>query len=62
MTRKTMNPRLIALRDRLDKAGRSYDRWFSRLRRAVTALDMLRRQMARLSRQIHEEEQPRQPA
>jgi hypothetical protein len=58
MTRKTPNPRLIALRDRLDKAGRSYDRWFSRLRRAVTALDKLRRQMGRLGRQIAAEEAP----
>jgi hypothetical protein len=52
MTRKTTNPRLIALRDR------AYDRWFARMRRAVTVLDKLRRQMARLSRQIAAEEEP----
>jgi hypothetical protein len=57
MTRKTTNPRLIALRDQLDKAGRAHDRWFRRLKRAVTALDKLRRQMARLGRQIAAEEQ-----
>jgi hypothetical protein len=58
MTRKTANPRLIALRDQLAKAGRSYDRWFSRLKRAVTALDKLHRTLNRLGKQIQGLEQP----
>jgi hypothetical protein len=61
MPRKTTDPKLIALKDRLDKAGQGCDRWWRRLRRAVNALEKLRRQMARLSRQIHDlEHQPKE--
>ena len=33
------DPKLLALREKLHKAKAGYDRWFSRLKRAVTAGD-----------------------
>jgi hypothetical protein len=58
MARKTTDPKLIALRDKLAKAAAAHDRWFSKLKRAVNTLDRLRRQLVRLSRQVQEMEHP----
>jgi hypothetical protein len=52
MPRKTTEPRLIALKDRQDKARAAFERWYARMRRAVNAMESNRRAVARLERRI----------
>jgi len=48
-TRKTADPRRLAL---LDKARAGFERWYGRLKRAFTALEKHKRQAVRLARQL----------
>ena len=57
MPRKTIGPRLIALKDKQDKARAAFERWYSHTRRAVNALEEQRRAVARLQRRIDRLEQ-----
>jgi hypothetical protein len=51
-TKKTADPRRLALLDKLDKARAGFERWYARLKRAFTAMEKCKRQAVRLSRQL----------
>jgi hypothetical protein len=56
MPRKTSDPKLIALRDKLTREQGRYERWFSRMTRAVNALVKHKRRIVRLTRLVHASE------
>lgn len=57
--RKTTDPKLVALLDQREQARGSYERWWSRLRRAVNKLEAERRRVRRLTKRIDECERPK---
>jgi hypothetical protein len=57
-----MSPREVLLRDRLAKARAGFERWYSRLKRAFTAMERERGRAVRLQRQIERLGQPRPAA
>jgi hypothetical protein len=52
MSRKTTDPKLVALKDKAHAAGHSFDRWYNRLRRAFNAMEKERQRLIRLNRAI----------
>jgi hypothetical protein len=60
MPRKTKDPRLVALLDERQKATAAVERWFARLKRAMSALDKARSKARRLTKRIAEFEAPKQ--
>lgn len=52
MARKPRDPVLITLLDQQQKTAGEYERWFSRLKRAFTRMDKLKKKLVRLARKI----------
>lgn len=52
--RKTIDPRLVALREREVKEQERFTRWYGRLRRAITAMEKSRRAIVRIQKRIRD--------
>ena len=52
MSFKTHDPKIIALYDAQQKAWADYQRWYSRMRRAVAKLEKARQKCQRLDNRI----------
>jgi len=57
MPRKTADPRVVALKDKQDKARAAFERCYTRMRRAVNAMEVQRQAVARLGRRIRKLEE-----
>jgi hypothetical protein len=56
--RKTPDPRRVALLDKADRARADFERWYRRLRRALTGCEKARRRMANVQRQLARLDEP----
>ena len=61
MARKTRDPVLIALLDEQQKTIAAYEKAYSRLKRAFTRMDKLKKKIVRLARKIHDHEAKETP-
>lgn len=57
MNHKTSDPVKIVLLDKMCAAGLQLERWLKRLHRTCTALNKVRRRLARLKRQLARREE-----
>jgi hypothetical protein len=57
MPHKATDPRVIALKDKQDQARAAFERWYARMRRAVSAMEKQSRPLARLERRIRTPEE-----
>jgi hypothetical protein len=60
MTRKTRDPKLIELLDRVSRAHQDCERWYARLKRAFNALEKARARLRRLEKQVEKHEQTKE--
>jgi len=62
MTKKRIDPALIALQDKLGKALVDFERWYGRLSRAFARCEKHRRQIKSIRRRIEKHPQGSHPA
>jgi hypothetical protein len=56
--RKTTDPKRLALLAKADKARADFEKWYRRLKRALTGCEKARRHMANVRRQLAKLDEP----